>query len=446
MTTNDSVDALLALRAELMDFIRQTLIDGRALELGHSQPRLQLQAFDDDRWRHSPLFRVITTSRRAESQWVRMRDAVLRSIWSRVGDPYADQEAHEHREQIGQRWTLIGLLALLMEPVFMQQLHLGAAAHMFRAFPLRVMRPVTNPLARYLPRDLGPSAGPIRWTFGPLSVLWVYGAYLAAALCNDTFVRRLAIPPGLGERLRGVEDKLLELTRRRLRAARDRTVAFIEERLHFLQPGDLLLADGLVTGLLGSPMASWEQISPLVRLSPISRLCRGRELLKLAGSDMALRLGLRPNNTARLQPELTCLVRTDELPGVHHRLAQALADVCQPGTPEVLREEAATAMRWLADDTYQRLSVAGARPEDGDYWVGLLILRVYRLCRRDGTLERIATDSPQDFMLGLNRMHALALLFDATDPQGEPTGSGWRSWLSPDNQQEFKELYHAGIC
>lgn len=446
MTANDSVGTVLSIRAELMAFAQQALIEGQELSLEPRNATMQLLAFDDDSWRHSPLFRVISASSRARSQRYEMLDAVLRSVWNRIGDPYADQVAHEQREQIGQTWMLLSLMALVTDTTFMQHLTLGGAAHLNRTFPLRLVRPRQSPMARHLPRDLGPPSAPFSWQLGPLSIFWVYGAYLVYALSSETVTRKLAIPPGLGERVRGIEDKLLDLTRRRLREARDRAVEFIEQRQSWLTPGDFLLADGLVAALLRTPSVTWKNMQVLVRLSPISRICRGRSLLALAGGDAGLREGLRPNNAPRPWPELSCIAGSDQLPGVHYRLTQALADACQPNTPPAIWEEAEVAMRWLADDAYQRVRQPDAGIEDSVFWVGLLILRVYQLCQRDETLVEVAQRSPRDFMLGLNRAHLLEALFKAASAPGGKGGSGWRNWRTPDHLDKLRELYDAELC
>jgi hypothetical protein len=429
-----------------MAFGQQALIEGYALSLEPRDATIHALIFDDDSWRHSPLFRVMSASSRARSQRYEMLDAVLRSLWSRIGDPYADQVAHEQREQIGQTWMLLSLMTLVTDTAFMQHLTLGAAAHLNRDFPLRLVRPRQSPMVHHLPRDLGPPSAPLPWQLGPLSIFWIYGAYLVYTLSSETVTRKLAIPAGLGERVREIEDKLLDLTRRRLRDARDRVVEFIEQHQSWLTPGDLLLADGLVAALLRTPVVTWKNMQVLVRLSPISRICRGRNLLALAGEAADLREGLRPNNAPRLWRELSCVAGSDQLPGIHYRLAQALADACQPNTPSVIWEEAELAMRWLADEAYQRVHQPEVGIEDSVFWVGLLILRVYQLCQRDETLVAVAQRSPHDFMLGLNRAHLLEALFKAASTPGAKGGSGWRNWRTPDHLAKLRELYDSELC
>ena len=404
----------------------------------HIQP-----AFDSHIWRNSPLFRKAKKIKPFEVDF-------LAAILQRLDiKKEFDEEAHDKREAIGYTWGMLALFALESDTVFMKHLTLGAFNHLVREFPLRIRTPMFTTAGRYLPKDLGARGKPLRWMLGSLSICWVYSAYLVYALSNEALLSKLIISKELRLQVRTLKDNL-PLVRRSLLMASAEVAAFIEKNAHRHTPGDLLLADALICFLLknGSGVP-WKYIAPLIRLSPISRICRVKAMLNLAGSRYALRSELRPKGVPIASPELLIIAGSDQLPGIHHRMSQHLADSCNHLGMDILDDEQTTAfeeaayiMRWLAYDIYERVVRPDVVLTDSDYWVGVLLLRTYQLAHRDGSLRYALSLSHGDYGSALiGGAPFLRILFQkAIEQPTDLLSSGWRTLLQPENRRSFEEL------
>lgn len=436
---DDRLDELLAVRRVLLLFVRRGLIDAGDLYTGDDKIVLLTSAFDSEEWHATRLFRRLSMRRR--SAIVRtMSDAVHRLIWDYERDLYSDQEAHLARGEIGRDWSLLALLTLQTDVDWLRTLAQGGLAHLNREYALRLIRLRSTSGAPAPPADLGPTSHPLPWQTGPLCAVWVYIAYLAALLSNETIVRRLAIPSRVATLAEGWEDRLLALFQRDLRQSLAHGASFLETHGNWVQPGDLVIADGLVATLLRSPLCTWEHLQPLIRISPISRLCRSHDLLQLAGDHGQFRLGLRPIDQSPIQarPELRLLAGTSTLPGVHHRVAQALADACQESTPEVLWFEAAATMKLLEDQAFEQIISTEGEPSEEVYWTTLLLVRVYGLCLRDRTLSEVVRRSRYDFAVALSPGRVIDRLLNRKYPQLK--GSGAKLWDSKANRDAVSRL------
>lgn len=441
--SNGRLDELLAVRRVLLLFVRRTLIDSGDLYTSGDKPAFLKAAFDSEEWHATPLFRRLDMRRRPTVVKA-MSDAVRRLIWDYEHDPYSDQEAHLTRGEIGRDWSFLALLTLQADVEWLRALAHGGLAHLNREYALRLipLRPGRGVPAT--PTDLGSTSNPLPWHPGPLSAVWVYIAYLAALLSNETIVRRLAIPPQIAILAEGWEDRLLALFQRDLRQSLARGASFLETMGNRLQPGDLVIADGLVAALLRSPLCTWEHLRPLIRISPISRLCRSHNLLQLAGDYGQFRLGLRPTDQppAQARPELRLLAGTSTLPGVHHRVAQSLADACQEITPEVLWSEAAATMKLLEDQAFEQIISVEDEPPEEVYWTTLLLVRVYGLCLRDRTLADVVRRSRYDFAAALGPGRVIDRLLNRRPSHLKGRGAEiWYSKSNIDAVSRLREVY-----
>jgi hypothetical protein len=437
--TSAVVSSLLAVREELYDFSYQTLIENRAPEAIRARPIVLPLAFDDEGWRHSPLFRKYRTGPAA---WV--LDAV---DW--IVDLNAEKDLHAAREAIGQEWSLLFTTALLADAHLMRLFTLGAQSHLMRTVPLRL-----HPAVSYAhrPRDLGRVGAPLRWQLGPLSIFYAYGAFLAYALGNETLIRRIALPEAVASPARELEDMLVERIRRHLRSAVVGVTDLIRRYEQHLQPGDLVVADGFLAALLQHSLVTWEDVAPLVSVSPITRILRVRSLLALAGRRAESSLAGYTMGMPSW-PGLLCLAETDQLPGLHQRLSQYMADACYVDAldstiSETVFDETASAVYWIADHVQERLNRSQAPPTEADYWSGVLLWRMYRLAHRDlsknsqGGLSGLrARRGGTNYLWGMAPSGMLYLLFTREGPDDLDAK---KNLLEDDGGSEFERL--CNVC
>jgi hypothetical protein len=389
-----SVTAVLVpVHGELIAFARQVLLEGQVPRMELQKIALLPQAFDDETWRDSPLLKhwrtdLATLIRQADSG-----EALLRGLWDwagSIGGIY-DEDMHAERERIGQAWAILSLAGLSGDYELMRVLTLGGERHVLRTVPLR-LRPTLND--RLL--DLGPGGTP-RWHLGPLSVFYAYCAFLIYVIGSESLVRRLALPEEMAQKAEEIENALSR-TRRQLRLAIHQVSQFIHDREQFLTPGDLLVADGFVAGLLKVEATKWAELAPLARVSPISRILRADALALLAGGSDAYRQGLGRWEIEKGRPEprsltvwtgLLCLAGTDQLPGLHRRVSQCIADACAPGRPPHVFAEMASAIETLVGEVERHAARADVALEESAYQVGRVLWRAYCLAERDGTLKNV---------------------------------------------------------
>jgi len=297
----------------------------------------------------------------------------------------------------------------------MRVLTLGAQSHLLRTVPLR-LRPA-GPSDQLL--DLGPGGAP-RWHLGPLSAFYAYCAFLIYVLGSESLVRRLALPEEMARKAEEIENAL-NRTRRQLRLAIHQVSQFIHDHEQFLTPGDLLVADGFVAGLIQVELIKWEELAPLARVSPISRILRANALAMLARDPETYRQGLGSWQIVRGRPEprglpfwtgLYCLAGTDQLPGLHRRVSQCIADVCGPDEFPHTFAEMAEAIKVLVWEVEPRAIRPDIVLDDSDYQIGRLLWQAYCLAERDGNLKSLRGKhaSASDFLSGLRPAGLIAQL------------------------------------
>ena len=103
-----AVQHLTGVRAQLISFTRQALLEGHFPNLEDLQPVILPLAFDDEMWRSSALFQPLPTGLEAS-----IRDhEILNSLMKWTFDQYfprLDESAHQGRVRIGADWALMSL-------------------------------------------------------------------------------------------------------------------------------------------------------------------------------------------------------------------------------------------------------------------------------------------------------------------------------------------------
>lgn len=409
---------LETLHKDLAAFVYQTLIEHKQPDTAGAQAVMISPAFHDYWWRNSPLFRRIRVSLPVENEYLVSFVGFLEDRFD-LGKEF-DQEAHERREQIGQAWGMLKLLPLLSDVTFYRRLTFATYAHLLRSFNLRLRSYRAELPGIRLPADLGLPSQPLRWSLGPFSIFWVYAAYMISVAARQ-------VNP---------------IARRRMQDAGRRAITFIERYSNRLTPGDLILADALVTALLADEKLTWDDLAILARSSPISRICRLDDFFRLAnGSEEKLINGLRPAGLPQKSEALLILAGSDELPGIHHACAQHLANACRPGRPICLLEEAAQTIYSMAVDRYYPLKETGNKPTEADYQTGAMLLRTYLLAQRDGFLREAAARQPNfAAALPLHSAPLLDMLFEASRRLEPPIGSGLGFWLNKQTRTSYENL------
>ncbi len=333
---------------------------------------------------------------------------------------------------------MLELATLFSDDPLVKTLYFAAFRHLFTEFPLRLRWPPDFIPGRQPALDLGPHSEPLRWKLSWLSIYWVYGAFVVYV------INRIASNHEAGE-ARSRQHL------RQLRVSFRATVKFIGSRAGSHTPGDLLLADSLISTLLRPDLhLNWDgsgEAMHLAQLSPISRICRLEKMLQSSADENNLRLGLarksKSDNLSPIEaPELSILASPDQLPGVHHRLAQHLSYACQPGLPEIFLEEAANTFYNLAQDNfenYRSLLYSKTPPEDGIFQLGSLILSTYRLAWQDGTLQE-ALRRNEKFSTPLKDVPLLEVLYDISKKSVSPVGFGQRFWLDRKNREFYTRI------
>jgi hypothetical protein len=168
----------------------------------------------------------------------------------------------------------------------------------------------------------------------------------------------------------------------------------IKSNYQNIEAGDLLIADGLISALIQSPNVKFKDLEYLLCVSPLTQILHMNQLLEIAGGQQKYIADL-------LRPDLesswgeTALLSTicgaGYLPGIHYRLAQCLADLCQfegatPKFPSILEALARTIER-LDYYIVNEKNLYEREPTESEFWVGALLTRMISLVQQDKNLE-----------------------------------------------------------
>lgn len=375
--------------------------------------------FNSEEWLGSPLYRKVKLISPNEANLVnRLRIAVDEALVLHPDDDF-DMPGHQTRMEIGQEWALLRLVALISDGELMRAASLAALLHQYRAYPLRLQSPVEVGAERFLPRDQGSFRRPLRWKLGPLSVIWIYAACLVWH----------GLPSNDRVESYGIKNAVQAAAR------------LIYTLAHLLTPGDLALADALITTLARTPGISWQLLAPLARLSPLTRLCH-IDVLFTASQLTPLEFD---HSMERSQWDtywgviLPIFTGSDQLPGAHHRASQCLADALQPAALEVSLQEASATMRYLSQPIYKRILEAPETTSGHDYQTGALLCRALTFAHRDGMLEK-RLERSSDYLSPLFATPFLKMLYDASLRITPPYGPGERYWINPVHRRGFMQL------
>ncbi len=313
-------------------------------------------------------------------------------------------------------WGILPLSILSSDEYFMQLLTLASTSHLMRSFPTTLS-------------DLG------QITLSPLSIFWAYAGYLTQLLNRNfnAFPNKILLYRN-GNTYNDLYSKLLLVAR------------LIEHFEWQSTPGDLILADAIVSTFLSQPEGvEWDWLLPLARLSPISQICHSKNLWKASKENTAFiaQLIRGPGNIGdRPMKGLSVIASAHQFGGLHHRLSQLLADSCQSSNESTVIDLSSNLVDWLAREIHKRLKNTTDRTE-ADFFASLLVLRAYWLAFHDGNLKNLLhRRESKDLLVAIEKEINPREILDISDETiGRVVGEEWEVILSKEElRNAFPDL------